>query len=232
MGMIALLGSDFGDTQEKLLFTSLATFGLSVIVLSCGLAWERSKLGPIPPFGIVCGLVGFGIIVYAIWGRPDFDNDDWGRAFATEILIAVAAAHLSLVAVTGATGRYRWTDIPAYVLSLLAAMLLLSAIWSDEVGDDFWRLFGVVMLLLLAFTIARPILNRLQPPQNDALSSGIEHRYAAVFCPRCGTRLPTPGQSLCPACGASFRVEMDGSDVQSTTSGSDSSAAYSDIDAS
>ncbi|MDE2967645.1 MAG: hypothetical protein OXS30_09225 [Chloroflexota bacterium] len=38
MGVIALLDSDFGDIQEKLLLTSLATFGVSVILLSCGLA--------------------------------------------------------------------------------------------------------------------------------------------------------------------------------------------------
>ncbi|MCY3571401.1 MAG: hypothetical protein OXH19_08710 [Chloroflexi bacterium] len=208
IGVIALLDSDFGDTQEKLLLTSLATLGASVILLSCGLAWERSRLGPVPPIGIACALVGFGIVVYAIWLRPDVDYDNWARAFVTEVMFAVAAAHLSLVAVTGATGRFRWADYLAYGLNLLAVLLLLSAIWNENVDDDFWRVFGIVMVLLLSVTIARPILHRLRPRHDNALPIPPEHRLSAVFCPRCGTRLPTPGQSSCAACGASFQVSM------------------------
>lgn len=208
LGVIALLSGDFGDTQEKLLLTSLAAFGVSVILLSCGLAWERSRLGPVPPVGIVCGLVGFGIVIFAIWFRPDIDYDEWARAFFTEIVIAVAAAHLSLVAVTGTNGRFRWVEYLAYGLNLLAMSLLLSAVWDESVDDDFWRVFGVVMVLLLAVTIARPILNRLQHRRDDAASLQPAAGLAAVFCPRCGTRLPTPGEVSCEACGASFCVTI------------------------
>ncbi|MDE2967646.1 MAG: hypothetical protein OXS30_09230 [Chloroflexota bacterium] len=163
-------------------------------------------MGVVPPVGIACGLIGFGIVIYAIWLRPDFDYDDWARAFVTEIVIAVAAAHLSLVAITGTTGRFRWVEYLAYGLNLLAMLLLLSAVWDENVDDDFWRFFGIVMVLLLAVTIARPILNRLQPHRDDTASFQPEPGLAAVFCPRCGTRLPTPGGASCAACGASFQV--------------------------
>jgi len=209
MGVIALLDNDFGDTQGRLLYTSLATFGASSIILSCGLAWERGRLGLVPPGGIVSGLLGFGIVVYAIWWQPGFEDDVWARAFATEILIAVAATHLSLVSITDTGRQFRPVTLAALGLNLLAVILSLSAIWTEDVGDGFWRAYGIVMLLLIAVTIARPILNRFQPDVDETSVISTESGVAAVFCPRCGTRLPTPGQSSCPACGASFQVRID-----------------------
>ena len=234
MGIAGVLGGDFGDTQAKLLFTAIGTFGVSAIVLSCGLAWERNHLGMVPPAGIVCGLVGFVVVVYAIWWQPDFDNDFWLKAYFTEIMVAVAATHASLVSVSGVLRRFRWAVYMAYGLNLLAIFLTLLAIWSEIGEDGFWKFYGIVIVLLIAVTIAVPILRRLEDAPDDA-SPPKRETLAARFCPSCGVRLRLLGDVSCTACGVQFQVFVkvpSPTEAQSTTSGNDESAAYSDIEAS
>ena len=203
MGIIGVLGDDFGDTQRKLLFTAFGAFGLSAIVLSCGLAWERSQLGVIPPAGIACGLVGFIIVVYAIWWEPDFENGFWSRAFFTEIMIAVAATPASLISVFGMARRFGGAAYLAYGLNLLAIFLTLLVIWA-EIGDSgFWQFYGVVMVLLIATTIAIPVLRRLDGAADEPTAPKQEVS-AARFCPMCGFKREPPLAPSCNACGAHF----------------------------
>ena len=234
MGIIALLSDDFDDTQEKLLLTAFSTFGVSAIMLSCGLAWERGLLGAVPPAGIFCGLVGCAIVLYAIWWQPDFENDFWLKAYFTEIMVAVAATHASLVSVSGVLRRFRWAVYMAYGLNLLAIFLTLLAIWSEIGEDGFWKFYGIVIVLLIAVTIAVPILRRLEDAPDDA-SPPKRETLAARFCPSCGVRLRLLGDVSCTACGVQFQVFVkvpSPTEAQSTTSGNDESAAYSDIEAS
>ena len=47
MGCYALLREDWGETEERLLLSTLSVFGTSMITLACGVAWERGRLdGP------------------------------------------------------------------------------------------------------------------------------------------------------------------------------------------
>ena len=63
LGIYAVLAPDFGETQGKILGTSLCVTGAVVLALACEPAWERRLLGPVPYAGAVLGAVGFTLAI-------------------------------------------------------------------------------------------------------------------------------------------------------------------------
>lgn len=209
MGIVAALGGDFGETQQKLLFTTLSVFGMSAITVVCVLAWERGRLGPIPVVGIVLGVIGFAALLYGIWWEPDFEYRLERKVFFSGNVVTVAAAHASLVAVSGTLQRYRWASYAAYGLNVLAIVLTLIAIWSEIDGDGFWRFYVVAIVLLIAVTIAVPVLSRLEGAPEAEASPGLSST-SAKFCPLCAAALEPRSADACAACGAGFRIRITG----------------------
>ncbi len=203
IGIAALASTDFGEAEGRLLLTTFSFFGASAITLACGLAWERGRLGIVPVLGIVAGLAGLALVIVGIWG--DFESDLWWKAFTSEIMIALAATHASLVAVFSAGQRFRLGTYAAYALGAVAVTLTLIAVWGDAGSDGFWRFYGAVMVLLLALTIALPVLRRIAGPEVERDRQSASARY----CPGCGIALEPPGASSCDTCGARFLGRID-----------------------
>ena len=205
MGCYAVLSEDFGETEGKLLLSTLAVFGTSMITLACGVAWERGRLGVVPPLGIALGLLGLLLLLVVIWVEPDTDNDLLGRSLLTEITLALAATHASLVGLNGLGRRYAVVPTGAYALNALLTATSILWIWWEPAWDDaFGRWYGTLIVLLIAATIAIPVLRRLEGSTVD--SPPVE--TAARFCPRCGAELDPAGASTCAACGAAFEVRV------------------------
>jgi hypothetical protein len=69
--------------------------------------------------------------------------------------------------------------------------------WGFDPGDG-WRLFGIVVVLLGAATLAALIASRLRPTHEDP--------PPVRFCPYCGAGVETARVTACPACEHRFRV--------------------------
>lgn len=204
MGSYAVLSDEFGEIEAKLLLSTLAIFGASIIVLACGVAWERRRLGVVPPLGVGLGLVGLVLLLVAIWVEPETHDDTIWRGITTEIALAVAATHASLVGLFGVGRRYRVAPAAAYALNAALTAILVYAVWWDPRWDYvFDRLVGVLCVLVVAVTIAIPLLRRLE---GAARVSGAE--ASARFCPGCGAALDATGAGECEVCGARFQVQL------------------------
>lgn len=205
MGSYAVLREDFGETETRLLLSTLTVFGTSTITLACGLAWERRRLGLVPPLGIALGLVGLALVLALIWGDPDMDGPLLGRAVGTVVTLALAATHASLVGVVGTGGRGAPAAIAAYAFNATVTVMTIVAVWWDPPeADAYWRLYGSLFVLLAAVTIAIPVLRRLEGA--TAEESHVE--APARFCPNCGAALDPPGEWACEVCGATFEVRL------------------------
>jgi hypothetical protein len=205
MGSYAVLREDFGETEGKLLLSTLSVFGTSMIVLACGVAWERGRLGVVPPLGVALGLLGLVLLLFVIWAEPDTDSEVLGRGLLTEITLALAATHASLVGIFGVGRRYALAPIGAYALNaLLTATSILWIWWEPDWDDAFGRWYGTLIVLLIAVTIAIPVLRRLEGSEVAAARAGT----LARFCPHCGAELEPEGASRCAACGAAFEVRV------------------------
>ena len=206
MGSYAVLREDFGETETRLLLSTLTIFGASAITLACGLAWERGRLGVVPPLGVGLGLVGLVLMLVLIWGDPDTDRPLLVKAVATEVTLAVAATHASLVGVVGMGRRASPAVSAALGLNGVLTAMTIVPIWWESVGeaDAYWRVYGSLFVLLVAVTIAIPVLRRLQGATGDEERDGM----VARFCPACGTALDPPGAAECATCGARFEVRI------------------------
>ena len=206
MGSYAVLREDFGETETRLLLSTLTVFGASAITLACGLAWERGRLGVVPPLGVALGLVGLVLMLVLIWGDPDTDRPLLVKAVATEVTLALAATHASLVGVVGMGRRASPAVTAALGLNGVLTAMTIVPIWWESVGeaDAYWRVYGSLFVLLVAVTIAIPVLRRLQGATEDEEREG----PVARFCPVCGAALDPPGAAECAACGARFEVRV------------------------
>ena len=206
IGCYVAIGGDVDETEGRLLGSSLAVFGASTLSLICGAAWERGRLAFVPPLGIALAIVSLVLTLVLIWQGTSIENESYWKTLATISTPAVAAAHASFVAFFRLRGRYRLALVAAFALNTAVTTLALLAIWWEAVSDNepLARMYGTVIVLLIATTIAIPVLRRLEGPAGEGESSEPVTR----FCPNCGESLHPEGVSQCPACGASFQVQL------------------------
>lgn len=203
MGVFALLIGDLDKTQAKLLATSLSISGAGTLAMLCAIAWERHRLGLLPPAGIALALLGFALVIVGVWA--EIEAAGFWKSTSTVLAVAVAIAHASVVSPFGLVRRFRWVFGVTYGLNAIVTLLVVSAIWSETGGSGFWRFLGAMAILLAAATIAIPVLRRLGEGAASAPPAATE---LATHCPRCGQPLPGSGDEACPHCGARFRVEF------------------------
>ena len=203
MGVFALLIGDLDKTQAKLLATSLSISGAGTLAMLCAIAWERHRLGVLPPAGIALALLGFALLIVGVWA--EIGATGFWKSTSTVLAVAVAAAHASVVSPFGLVRRFRWVFGVTYGLNALVTLLVVGAIWSEPEDASFWRFLGSMAILLAAATIAIPVLRRLG---DGAAPAPRAEADLAAHCPRCGEPLPQPGDEACARCGARFRVEF------------------------
>jgi hypothetical protein len=206
LGIYALVGGDFGDVEQDVLFTSLCISGAGVIALACLPAAERGLLGPLPWVGAGAGAAGFALLVAELW--IDDPPDALAKLAGTLLVVAVAIALAGLLGLVRLAPRFRWARTGAVTLALVLGALVVVMIWGELGGEEwFGRIVGVVAVLLAAFTLLVPVLGRAG---RHELAESARSEGVLRFCPGCGRPLEAAsGQpAACPACGLRFTVQV------------------------
>jgi hypothetical protein len=193
-GVWALAGS-LGEIGSRVLVTSLLITACGSVALACGTAIPEFRLGPLPIIGITAALPGFALLIAGLW--EDFGVDAIWQTGATLVAVAVFAAFASLLSAVHLQGRYRRLLPTAYTLAAAGGAFLVSVVWGFNPRDG-WRLFGILMVLLGAATLAALIAARLRPTHEDP--------PPVRFCPFCGAPVAATRVTECAACGHRCRV--------------------------
>jgi hypothetical protein len=193
VGIITLLGGEFGEVQGRVLLTTLLMAGFSITVL-CHLAVVGRALQAV-------GFVGAGVSTVAlvaglvlIWLPWDFDTDlgtAW-KVFGIFGVLAVSFAHANLLLLLGQR-RNPTVRVLLYLtvgfVAVVALMLCLPIGTEGEIpGDDgelYWRLFGVVGILDVLGSIVLPITGRFLRDEKRIrldleISEGLDARLRAA----------------------------------------------------
>lgn len=190
LGIYAVLAPEFGDTQGKILATSLCVTGAALLALACEPAWERRLLGPAPYLGAALGAMGFGLAVVGIWAEPE--GNLFGRATGSTMTVAFGCVAASLLGLARLTPRHAWVLKVALWLVALAAGLVAIVPWlGDDPSEWYLRTMGVVLIALAAFAVSVPVLHWVD-------------RSALTFA-----ELPSDGVRYCPYCGGGVAGEAD-----------------------
>lgn len=200
IAVFVLLSGDIGDTEGKILLTSLLATATAVLAMVSAPALASGRLRPVPHLGIAAAVVGFALVTAAIWG--DVGALWLGKTAGSAYLIAGASALACLLSAWPIRGRAFWVGTAGYALVATVTLALLAAIWLEIGSSGYWRGFAVLAVLLAAALLAIPILHRSTSP------SDVEQ---ITQCPFCGSGVAgVTGKAItCPSCGRRFAVRLD-----------------------
>lgn len=166
VGIIALLSGDFGETQGRIILTTLLLGATSITAL-CHLAIADRAMRLVGFVGLAAStvtLVTGLVLIWRDWNAPGFD--DWFKVFATAGILAVSFAHANLLLLLA--GRRRAVIriglmVTLVMIAAVAIMFILPVVSDGEIpgpGNEEWytRLLGVVGILDVLGTVVVPVL--------------------------------------------------------------------------
>lgn len=167
MGIFIFIFGDFGETEVRLLGTTLALGGYSLTGLCSSILYDKKKILPLAYFGMGVSIIGFIFAVSLIWKIIDYSPflqaRDIQNAFWTLIVVAVASALSSLVLLVH--GEKKVVNNIAYFtvgcISIVSFMLIGWMVGGWRVREPFFRVLGVFAILAVSGAVIAPILDKV-----------------------------------------------------------------------
>lgn len=161
IGIFIFLVGDFGETEVKLLFTTLALGGFSLTGLCSTSIQKRIDLKSFSNIGITISVIGFFITLAIIWEIVTLDYS-W-KTMLVFIILSLAIAHISLLLqIKPKTNSIKYSLIGTIIfIALVAMMLIKSTLTKFEESEIYFRLLGIFSILDVLGTIVTPVLNKI-----------------------------------------------------------------------
>lgn len=159
IGIVIFLVGDFGETELKLLITTLAVAGFSLTSLAGAALYDRRHLLLLSYAVMAASLLGFVLGIFEIWG----DHEEiWLLKLSTSVaIVAFSLAHISILML----GRFREKLVKYCLYATIGAIVSLATVLIsminfelDETG--FFRLLGVLAILDVLGSISVPIVKK------------------------------------------------------------------------
>ncbi len=186
LGIVALLSQEFGETEAKVLLSTLGIAAASILAMACSAAWERGRSRVLAGPGITASIVGCFMLLVVIWAEPR--SDVFAKALVTIVILATYCAHGALLLLARLERRFHWTQPATLAATALLGALLTYMLWSEDSFEDRWKLVGILSILGSAGTILTPVFQRMSQPAGPAAS--FVDPQESVTCPHCGVALP------------------------------------------
>lgn len=155
MGIAALLGGgDFGETEGRILLTTVIVGSESVAVL-CYLALAGHRFVAVGVVGAAVSLVAFGTALWLTWGvRDNIDGSEPWELLGVSITVAASLAQASLLIALAGKKRIGAGLVGTLAaITIVAAMISVAIIDGEDLGDAYWRVLGVVAILDVLGTV-------------------------------------------------------------------------------
>lgn len=207
VAIYVFLFGDFGDTEAKILVTTLSVSFFSVTSLGCAAAQDKKKCLYLATPGVVTGLVGFVLFLPLIWAEW-WDSEAYSKAMGILALFAFSFAQACLLSLTSLEGRFKWVFSVAVVCIFSLAMFLSGMIVFE--ADDEWliRVVGVIGILDGCASLSVPVLSKLGRKQSDRVADQ-PYQHVELVCPRCRHQSVYPiGEIECTNCSLKMKVEI------------------------
>ena len=171
LGIGIFLFGDLGETQRKLLLSTLAMAGFSLTGWASVARNSSWWLWPLQPLGAAASVVGMVVVTLSVWGLIGGHNQVW-RLIATLSLVAFSLGHLSLLSGFRPGNlliRVCWLAAMAAVLAV--AFVLMNGIWGPihpDKRDAYFSVLGTLLILDLLGSLVLFPLSKLTGPKNKS----------------------------------------------------------------
>ena len=169
LGIIALLGGgELGQTEGRVLLTTVVV-GVESIAALCYLAVAGKASALVGLAGGLVSLVPFGLALWLTWGG-DEPQRVWD-AFGVSVTIAATLAHACLLLALHRGRRSLLLAGTLVAMAIVAGMICNAIVNGENLGDLYWRTFGVVAILDVLGTVVFAALGIFgRPTQPDGES--------------------------------------------------------------
>ncbi len=182
IGIYTIVSGELGETQSKVMLTTLAVAAFSVLAL-CHLAIVERDVRAVGWIGIgtsAIALISATVLIW--WNFGDYSFQPGGiyinitKTFATTGLVALSLAHANLMLLLQ-TAPLRWIRsslsvaliLIAIVPTLVIPIILTDGMFPPESFQDvYWRFFAVILILDALCTIALPVATLIVRGQNKS----------------------------------------------------------------
>ena len=163
IGIIIVLKGDFGDTEGRLLGTTLSLAVFTVLAIPSTVQLGRGKFPILSRFGIGTSVVAFFLIVAAIWSDGTFESVLLTKFMVTFGVTAFASNHTALLLlVSRATTLIRITLIPTIIVLVIIAVMLTISVWVENMPNELARSVTALAILDVLGSLAVPMLSKLK----------------------------------------------------------------------
>jgi hypothetical protein len=211
LGIVIVLAGSFSELQIRVILTTLTISAASICALACGALWEsrRKLLLPLP--GMILASLTAILIIIGLWARVN--SEEFWKFTASVGLLAVATAHVCLLALAKLAPRYKWTRVCAFAAIYTLAGLFIYVIYFTPKGDTGVRIIGATSIIVAALTILTPLFHRLSRGDLDLVGGPVAAAHpdlsATITCPRCGVAQVNSSDAIqCGNCGCRFKVTI------------------------
>jgi hypothetical protein len=209
IGIYAFLFGDFGETEVKILMTTLGISYFSVTSLSCATALEKRSRMWFAAIGLGLSVGGFLLFLPVVWAEL-FENEAVAKATVIVAVFCFSLAQICLLGLVPLRSSVQWVFY-ATTAVILGLATFISALMILE-RDDEWlmRLLGVLGILDGCGSLVIPVLFKLGGADAEGFDAD-GYRRIELTCPRCGHReIYAVGTIRCAECSLEMRVQIQG----------------------
>jgi hypothetical protein len=147
MGIVALLGGgDFGESEGRVLLTTLIVGCASICALCC-LATAGTRWAPVGALGGLVLVLPVVTALLLVWSDWSDDSDGTLKVFGVGVVLASTLAQLCLLLALAGDGRVGAVLWPTLTTAVTVAALLSGMIVGEVEVDGVWRLLGILAIL-------------------------------------------------------------------------------------
>jgi len=158
LAIAILLVGRFGDTERRIVATTLLLAGYGVVSLPAVVLLDRGRHGMLAEGAIALAAVAAALAVVSVWGFSG--TEAVGKSVGTATIFAVAAAQTAAL-VTRQTEQDPPTVRRLFTASCytaaLAAALAVAMLWAQPAGMPAGRLVAALVVLDLLLVALQPL---------------------------------------------------------------------------
>ncbi len=167
IGIIIFLLGKFGDTEEKILATTLVFGACSLLSLCNASVYQKESIRWLSLTGAGLSVLTLIYSLKIIWANSDTKLTM--QSFGSLVIWTVTVSHICLLLQISSTNGLVKKALGATIVFILTVSVMLTIIlWHDKIANDFYfRLLGVFAILDVLGTIVTPILNKIQTAKHQ-----------------------------------------------------------------
>lgn len=212
VGIYCLLVGSMTNLTGKILGTSAAVAGTSILALIAAIPTELRRwrpVGPVGPLGLASAAVALVLSLIGIWVDPNWHSKFW-KVLGVGWVAAVTFPHAGLISLARLKSQWNWVRLAtAALIAILGLQISVTIIFEIHFSDEWSRAMGVLSIATACGTIAVPILHKVSAIKLRE-SVRTTELSLAITCPRCNkAQTLAVGRTKCAGCGLGFSIEIE-----------------------